>query len=64
MKKKIYIAPAWGKFRNDRQGVIVELEDSKGNVFKYMPTYPDIDEINRLLNIVEIENKNKVKIKD
>ena len=61
MEKKIYIGDAWGKFRNDRKGVIVELKDGSGNIFKYMPTYPDIDLINKLLIEVEELNKDKKK---
>jgi hypothetical protein len=61
MIKRIYIGEAWGKARQDRQGVIVELEDSKGNVFRYIPTHEDVAKIVNLLEEVEILNKEKCK---
>lgn len=60
METKIYIAKAWGKERQDRYGVIVDIENN-GTSFKFMPTYEHIKQISELLEAVELLNKDKCK---
>ena len=61
MKKTIKVEKVYGQSRNDRLGVVVNLEDGKGNKFKYLPTYADIQHIMSLLAVVEKVNENKHK---
>lgn len=58
MEKRIYIGEVWGEHRNDRLGVIVEIRN-RNHLFKFMPTYQDINKIRALLKEVEELNKNK-----
>ena len=56
METTIDIQKAWGKDRQDRFGVMVNIENN-GQVFKWMPTYKEIEKIKELLAEVEIKNK-------
>ena len=61
MNVEIKIIDVWGEKRNDRKGVVVEIEN-RNQVFKWMPTYNDLKKVEKLLKKVEILNKDKAKI--
>ena len=54
----INITQVWGKERQDRYGVVVQIEHN-GNIFKFMPTYKQLCEIHTKLILAEELNKDK-----
>jgi hypothetical protein len=61
MNVEIKIIDVWGRERNDRKGVVVEITN-KGQVFRWMPKYDDLDKIKKLLSKVEQLNEDKALI--
>jgi len=53
---EIKIEKIYGKVRNDRWGVIVEITN-KDQVFKWLPTYKNVDELIKKLVEVELLNE-------
>lgn len=52
----IKIIDAFGKVRNDRKGVVLEIK-YRGQLFRFMPTYKDLAKMYELLAEVEEWNK-------
>lgn len=58
METIIKIDDVWGKERQDRKGVVVEIKN-RDQTFKWMPTYKELSKIYLLLAEVEVLNQEK-----
>jgi len=74
METEITIEPILGKYRQDRFGVVVRffypklvekiyIEESsptlKGNIFRWLPTYTQLEAIKKMLDGVEKQNEQR-----
>ena len=58
MQVKIHIDKVWGKDRQDRVGVVVEIQNDD-QVFKFMPTYKHLADIYTKLVLAETLNRDR-----
>ena len=74
METEITIEPIWGKIRQDRKGVVVRFfypninpkiyiketsANLSGQIFRWLPTYKQLEDIKKQLEEVEKQNASK-----